>query len=82
MIQKSLANLGFNIALDGIVGPQTKKALHEANAEAFCEQILQIREKFYYRIVERKPSQKVFLRGWLNRIKNLKKALADLPSED
>ena len=34
---------------------------------------MDLREKKYRRIVEKNPSQAIFLKGWLNRLSNLKK---------
>lgn len=75
MIQKALVEIGFNIAIDGKVGPKTLAALHSADEDKFIDQILDVRRRFYERLVERKPTQKRFLKGWLNRIANLKKEL-------
>lgn len=72
MIQKALVEIGFKIDIDGIVGPKTRAALAAVDPNEFVSTILCIRERFYYRIVQRNPSQKVFLKGWLNRIKNLR----------
>lgn len=36
---------------------------------------LKTRENFYREIVSKKPSQKVFLRGWLNRIESLRQGI-------
>lgn len=77
MVQKTLVDIGFNIAIDGKIGPKTLKALHAADEQIFCNEFHNIRERFYYKIVERKPTQKVFLKGWLNRIKSMKKILED-----
>jgi len=78
MIQKTLVEMGYNIVIDGIVGPRTLAALHSANEEKFVDGILDVRSRFYDRIVERNPSQKVFLKGWKNRIKHLRKAIENI----
>ena len=75
MMQRALNKMGNDLVVDKKVGPKTIAALHAADPDEFCEQILKVRENFYYKIVENRPSQKVFLKGWLNRIKNLKKIL-------
>jgi hypothetical protein len=31
------------------------------------------RDAFYHRLVERRPASKVFLKGWLNRTRDLRK---------
>ena len=78
MIQKALVEMGYNIAIDGKVGPRTLAALHSANEEKFIERLLDVRSRFYDRIVERNPSQIVFLKGWKNRIKHLRVAAGEL----
>lgn len=78
MIQKALVEMGYDIQIDGKVGPNTLRALHEADPDEFIKTILSVRERYYYRIVEKNPSQKRFLRGWLNRIGSLKTAAKDI----
>lgn len=54
---------------DGIFGPKTLNALNaEPQRCVFCK-IKAAREEFYNNIVRKTPSQIVFLRGWLNRLK-------------
>lgn len=58
----------FGLAADGIFGPKTLAALNkEPHRCVFCK-IKTAREQFYHNLVEKKPSQKVFLKGWLNRL--------------
>lgn len=53
---------------DGIFGKKTLAALNaEPQKCVFCK-IKEAREEFFKDIVRRKPSQSVFLRGWLNRL--------------
>jgi lysozyme family protein len=60
------------VAADGVVGPKTLAAVREDDAagriEDICANILDQREEFYHRLVEKDPTQKAFIRGWLNRI--------------
>ena len=77
MVQRALNKMGNNLTVDKKIGPKTLAALHAADPDEFCDQVLKVRENFYYKIVENRPSQKVFLKGWLNRIKNLRKVLKD-----
>lgn len=70
MVQQVLNLAGFTCDVDGRIGPETRRKASEADkamrgflVNAICER----RVEFYHAIVERRPSQKVFLRGWLRR---------------
>lgn len=45
-------------------------------AKGNIETLFKLREEFYNKIVKNNPSQKVFLKGWLNRIADLRKYIA------
>ena len=56
--------------IDGDIGPKSLEAIKRACAApggelAVCAKVLMLRKNFYLRIVERNPSQKKFLNGWL-----------------
>lgn len=53
---------------DGIVGPKTLKAVNDYDPKLLFTHIKSMRKEFYLAIVKANPSQKVFLKGWLNRI--------------
>lgn len=55
---------------DGIVGKQTLSRLN-AKGESLVLDIYNYRKDFYHRIVANRPSQKRFLRGWINRLNAL-----------
>lgn len=57
---------------DGIVGPLTLAAVNNADPRKLFDDIKKEREAFLNRIVERDPSQKRFIKGWLNRLNALK----------
>jgi lysozyme family protein len=72
LLQRAINVSGYGPAdVDGRLGPQTRQMVEQAikgNGEAKLSNILvEERIKYYNRIVARKPSQKVFLKGWLNR---------------
>jgi len=69
IVQKSLNKIGFNLLVDGVYGPKTKAALIEADSQKFIQAFQETRTQYYEAIVRANPSQKVFLKGWLNRIK-------------
>lgn len=66
---------GAGCSVDGVYGPGTQKAASQCDpvtlAESFCNQ----RETFYRDLVQRKPEMKVFLKGWLNRLNDLRREL-------
>lgn len=70
-ITKPQAILG--VKADGVVGAKTLAAVNNANADDLFERVYNARVAFYKSIVARKPSQKKFLRGWLNRLQTIKK---------
>ena len=80
MLQRTCVKLGMNISIDGIFGPNTKNAFELADEDLFCDEFLDVRKNFYYKIVQRNPSQKKFLKGWLNRINGIKNILKTYPN--
>lgn len=77
-LQKTLYNIGYDCDVDKMFGPKTFSFLKDAPVDEFCEEFLRIRENFYYRIVERNPSQRKFIKGWINRINKVKRDLNTL----
>lgn len=72
-----LAQRGFNaitsgdkLDVDGKMGPKTRAALSIDTPELH-DAILEARKNYYDAIIKNRPSQKVFQRGWYNRIRNL-----------
>lgn len=57
---------------DGIVGERTLSALNGSDYERLFHRIKVDRIAFVENIVRRDPSQRRFLRGWLNRIDDMK----------
>ena len=58
----------LGVAADGIVGRKTLHALNSANQDELFHSIFAARKAFYLKIVRTTPSQKKFIKGWLNRI--------------
>jgi len=69
--QAVLKKIGAMVKVDGALGPITVQALNEADPVTFMREYLQASEHFYADICIRKPSQIVFLKGWLNRVHSL-----------
>jgi lysozyme family protein len=65
---------------DGRWGPQTRGRIAAASADTvgLIDGMLLARERFYRQLVQDDPSQGVFLRGWMNRLENLKAFVAPL----
>ena len=57
---------------DGVVGQKTINALNSGNQEEIFKKIWKMKQQFYYNIVKNNPSQKKFLKGWLNRLNDFK----------
>ena len=69
-IKKPQAFLGLKP--DGLVGAKTLKAVNDYDPRLLFTHIKSMRKEFYLNIVKANPSQKVFLKGWLNRIESFK----------
>lgn len=62
----------LGVVADGIIGPKTLGALNNIHPRTAFDSIKKLREDFYKRIVKNNPSQSIFLKGWMNRINDLK----------
>jgi lysozyme family protein len=62
----------LGVIADGVVGAKTIQALNNTNQEILFDKIYQARVKFLMDIVKNNPSQKRFLKGWLNRLADFK----------
>lgn len=58
----------LGVGIDGEVGPITLAAINHAAPVVLFEQFKDARIDYYTRLAENKPSMKVFLKGWLNRV--------------
>lgn len=71
-MQQVVNKSGFGpLALDGVFGPKTQKSARDSagkiGQDYFVNALVDERLIFMWIIVERNPSQKRFLRGWLRR---------------
>ncbi len=62
----------LNTTVDGVVGPQTIAAINSANPRELFDRIRSARLTFVDDILRRNPTQSRFIRGWKNRINNIK----------
>ena len=62
----------FGLTADGIVGNKTLSYINSNNQEEVFNKIWNRRKSFYESLVKNNPSQKVFLKGWMNRLNTFK----------
>lgn len=62
----------IGVSTDGKIGPNTLAVLNQYAGVIVFEAFKDARIRFYKALAERKPSQKKFLKGWLNRINAFK----------
>jgi lysozyme family protein len=62
----------IGVVADGELGPNTLAVLNQSAPSVVFEGLKDARVKFYNSLVVRKPELKVFLNGWLNRVKSFK----------
>lgn len=70
IMQMAMRRLGQKVGLDGANGPETIGAattLANQSINALRMALMAERVGFYSAIIQRKPDQKVFAAGWLNR---------------
>ena len=60
----------LGVEMDGVVGNITIGAINAySDPRELFDKLMGVRRQHYLRIVENNPSQKVFLKGWMNRLK-------------
>lgn len=63
----------LGVVPDGVVGQKTLSAINNyPNQEELFNRLWNRRKKHYEDIVKKNPSQKVFLRGWMNRLNSFR----------
>lgn len=76
-VQRAINTLGGNLAVDGKLGTATHAALvvmgNGDNGSQLAQRICDQREAFYRGLAASRPSLAVFLKGWLNRVNDLRK---------
>lgn len=63
------------VTADGIIGPQTLKAINRSKPVETFSRLLSEREKFLKQLIAIDPTQKVFEKGWTARIETFKKLM-------
>lgn len=66
---QSVLNRDFfeRLAVDGIVGPKTIRALYNVNRVKLNRRLIQSIQMYYACLCKKDPTQIAFLEGWLNR---------------
>jgi len=77
ILQRLLRDMGMDIAVDGVIGPQTARAAHAAAAQApghIADAYGIARRSYYYAIADRRPASRKYARrrnggkgGWIVR---------------
>ena len=72
-VKRAVSHLqqALNVTVDGVFGPKTLEAAKKCG-EKELKEFLSIRENYYLKLGKKKP---MFLKGWLNRLNDLKKFL-------
>lgn len=52
---------------DGIIGPKTLQAVRDTGDFMAAAALIELRKNRYLQIVDKRPTSKCFLKGWLNR---------------
>ena len=60
------------VTADGVLGPASVSAIQKTDPKELIEKFSQLKENFYHGIVEHKPDQVKYLKGWLNRVAEVK----------
>jgi len=68
----------LGLEIDGVFGPNTQAALNKHNNQATALKYLACRIAYRHQRVKKRPSQNVFLQGWLNRDRDLEKLILKL----
>ncbi len=70
LLQEALVFLGYSVAVDGILGPQTIGAANKADPKRLLQVLRWLAAHQYYRIAAQRPQSQAFLMGWLKRAYN------------
>lgn len=63
----------LGVKIDGVVGEKTLEALNAQNPDKFFQTVLDARKRYLNDITISRPANRRFLKGWLNRLEDIKK---------
>jgi lysozyme family protein len=69
LLQESVSALGYRVAKDGLLGPNTLAAANSCDPAELVAEICEAQAAFYRGIVNINPGMIAFLGGWLERAK-------------
>lgn len=75
--QSTANDLGAFLNIDGVVGSKTIEAINKITPEKFLVLYHTKQRRFYESLAERKPTQRVFLKGWINRVARKEKYIKE-----
>ena len=67
---------------DGIVGPKTRSLVKMYGSYSVAMNMIAKRDNFYRNLAEKRPKDKKFLKGWLNRTADLRKLIDGVYGDD
>jgi len=92
ILQRLLRDMGFDVAVDGVIGPQTAGAAHQAAQrapQAFADAYGIARRNYYFRLGDRRPASRKYARtraggkgGWIKRAEEFISAKHHLSAAD
>jgi len=59
---------GTSLSIDGVVGNQTVAVINRINEHKLFIKMIEARKQFFIDLADKRPKDKRFLKGWLNRL--------------
>lgn len=69
-LQEAANAVGAKLVVDGAIGPKSIAAINSLDGAAVLAQFRREQEDFYLQLIERKPSQIKFKKGWITRARS------------
>lgn len=73
LYQRAANACGAQLKVDGIYGALTEAAINKLDPKAYLMELVDQLHSYYNKVVEARPEQAVFIRGWLQRADRLPK---------
>ena len=77
LLQEALNGNGYPVSVDGVLGPETRGALHASVGDVegrrrLNNDLARLREDFYRELIRKDPTQKKRERSWLERARSFR----------